>query len=119
MTGNQGSPADGPAQSPADSPEAAVIAAHLDALRSSDVPALRRTVSADLARQVDAPGFEEQLAILSRLAPAEFTVVSVARSGERASVELATDLQEGRFELVLEEGSWRVAGQSWRARPAG
>lgn len=108
MTANQGSPAE--------SPEAEVVAAHLEALRNADVPALRRTVSAQLGEQVDAPGFPDQLAILSRLAPAEFTVVSVARSGERASVELATDLQEGHFELVLEDGSWRVAGQSWRAR---
>lgn len=107
-----------PDASPPSGPEVDVVRAHIEALRTGDLAALRRTVSAQLLEQVDAPDFEAKLSLLRQLAPAAFSVVAVSTEGERATVELSTELQVGLFRLVNEEGSWRVAGQSWRGLPA-
>lgn len=105
-----------PVTRPGESPQAAVVEAHLAALRARDLDALRATVSARLAEQLDDPGFSERLEILSRLVPDETTVTALAEDGDRASLDVETDRQTGRFELVREADGWKVAGQSWRGR---
>lgn len=104
---------------PADSPQAAVVAAHLAALRARDLEALRATVSERLASQLDHPGFEARLEVMSGLVPEDPVVTDLTEDGERSTLDVETDRQEGRFELVREGGAWKVAGQSWRARDPG
>lgn len=101
---------------PGESPQAAVVEAHLAALRDRDLEALRDTVSARLAEQLDDPGFPERLELLSRLVPDEITVSGLTEDGDRSSLDVETDRQAGRFELVREAGGWKVAGQSWRGK---
>jgi hypothetical protein len=106
-----------PATKPGESPQAAVVDAHLAALRACDLEALRVTVSARLAEQLDDPGFSDRLELLGRLVPDEVTVTALTEEGDRASLDVETDRQTGRFELVREAGGWKVAGQSWRGKP--
>jgi hypothetical protein len=101
---------------PGDSPQAATVEAHLAALRARDLEALRATVSARLAEQLDDPGFTERLEVLGSLVPDETTVTGLTEDGDRASLDVETDRQTGRFELVREAEGWKVAGQTWRGR---
>ena len=101
---------------PGDSPQAAVVEAHLEALRARDLEALRDTVSARLAEQIDDPDFPSRLEILGSLVPDEITVSGLTEDGDRSSLDVETDRQVGRYELVREAGGWRVAGQSWRGK---
>jgi hypothetical protein len=105
-----------PVTKPEESPQAAVVEAHLEALRARDLEALRATVSARLAEQLDDPAFSERLELLSRLVPDEITAIALTEDGDRASLDVETDRQTGRFELVREAEGWKVAGQSWRGR---
>ncbi len=98
-------------------PQAAVVEAHLAALRARDLPALRATVSARLAERLDDPGFAASLEVMSGLVPDETSVTAVVEEGDHATLDLETDRQTARFELVREAGGWKVAGQSWRAKP--
>ncbi len=90
--------------------------AHLEALRAGDREALRATVSSRLAAQLDEPGFAARLSVMSHLVPDGPRVTNVAEHGERCSLDLETDAQTARFELVREEGAWKVAGQTWLAK---
>lgn len=101
---------------PGDSPQAAVVEVHFTALRTRDLEALRATVSTALVEQLDDPGFAARLEILGSLVPDDPVVTSLSEEGDRSSLDLETDFQSGRVELVLEPGGWKVAGQSWRAR---
>lgn len=101
---------------PSDSPQAAVVEAHLAALRARDLEALRVTVSARLAEQLDEPDFASRLEVLGRLVPDEVAPRELTEEGDRSTLDVETDLQVGTFSLVREEGGWKVAGQSWRAR---
>jgi hypothetical protein len=105
-----------PVTKPADSPQAAIVEAHLAALRARDLEALRATVTARLAEQLDDPGFSERLELLGSLVPDEITVTGLAEDGDRASLDVETDRQTGRFELVREAEGWKVAGQTWRGK---
>ncbi len=105
-----------PVARPGESPQAALVQAHLEALRACDLEALRATVSARLSEQLDDPGFSDRLELLSRLVPDEVTVTALTEDGDRASLDVETDRQTGRFELVREAEGWKVAGQSWRGR---
>lgn len=107
-----------PVPRPGESPQAAVVVAHLEALRARDLEALRATVSVRLAEQLAGPGFSARLELLGRLVPDEITVTALTEDGDRASLDVETDRQAGRFELVREAEGWRVAGQSWRGRSA-
>ena len=98
------------------SPQAAVVAAHLEALRARDLSALRETVSAHLAEQLDDPAFAMRLEILGSLVPDDYTVSELREDGDEASLELETDRQTGHVRLVREDGAWKVAGQEWRAK---
>lgn len=102
---------------PGESPQAAVVQAHLAALRAGDLEALRATVSERLAAQLDDPGFAARLEIMGGLVPDEVSVTGLTEDGSRSSLEVETDRQTGRFELVREADQWRVAGQSWEAKP--
>lgn len=101
---------------PGEDEAAGLLRAHLDALRAGDVEALRETVSERLSAQLDAPGFAARLELMSHLVPDEYAVAGFTDDGERASLDVETDRQMARFELVREGGAWRVAGQSWRAK---
>ena len=101
---------------PGQSPQAAVVEAHLAALRAGDLEALRATVSARLAEQLDDPGFAARLEVMSGLVPDETSVTALTEDGDHASLEVETDRQTGRFELVREEDGWKVAGQAWEAK---
>ena len=105
-----------PVSEPKVSPQAAVVERHLAALRAADLESLRATVSARLAEQLDDPGFAARLEVMSGLVPDSPSVTALTEDGDRASLELETDLQEGRFELVRETDGWKVAGQSWQAK---
>lgn len=93
-----------------------VLRAHLDALRNADAEALRATCSERLAAQLDAPGFAARLEVMSHLVPDEYAVGAFAEEGDRATLDVETERQSGRFELVREGGAWKVAGQSWKAK---
>jgi hypothetical protein len=101
---------------PKDSPQAAVVEAHLAALRAGDRVALRATVTARLAEQVDDPGFATRLEMMGQLVPDDPFVTFLVEDGDHASLEVETDRQTGRFELVREPDGWKVAGQSWKAK---
>ena len=101
---------------PKESPQAAVVEAHLAALRDGDRAALRATVSKLLAEQVEDPGFATRLEIMGRLVPDDPVVTALVEDGGRASLEVETERQTGRFELVREPDGWKVAGQSWKAK---
>jgi len=95
-----------------------VVEAHLAALRARDLEALRATVSARLAERLDDPDFAASLEVMSGLVPDETSVTAIVEEGDHATLDLETDRQTARFELVREAGGWKVAGQSWRAKPA-
>ncbi|MFN7987595.1 MAG: hypothetical protein U0529_08990 [Thermoanaerobaculia bacterium] len=101
---------------PKESPQAAVVGAHLAALRAGDAVALRATCSARLVEQVDDPGFAARLEVMGHLVPETYSVTALVEDGERASLEVETDRQTGRFELVRESDGWKVTGQLWKAK---
>jgi len=101
---------------PRESEAAEALRAHLAALRAGDLEALRATVSAALAERLDAPGFAAHLEVMSHLVPDEYAVGAFAEEGDRATLDVETERQSGRFELVREGGAWKVAGQSWKAK---
>ncbi len=101
---------------PRESEAAEALRAHLAALRARDLEALRATVSAALAERLDAPGFAAHLEVMSHLVPDDYTVAGFADEGESGSLEVETEWQTARFELVREGGAWKVAGQTWSAK---
>ncbi len=97
-------------------PQEIVFRAHLAALRAGDVEALRRTVSPGLAREMDRPGFEAKLAVMTMLVPDAVVVCAVEREGPWSRLVVESEDQRGWVNFVLEEGAWLVTGQRWRGK---
>jgi hypothetical protein len=94
--------------------------AYRKALIGGNLPVLRKSVVAEMAKQMDSPEFKEQFKLIQAIQPKNVKVTGGAIDGDTATL-LATAKDEhetsnGTITMVREGGAWKVKKESWRSK---
>jgi hypothetical protein len=102
----------------AKSPQAEAYRKYLEALRKEDLPALKKLLSAEMAKNLEGPDAKEGVKLIKMMMASDIRVLKVTSSGGAATLEV-TGKQDGKLsagtvEMVLEGGRWKVGKESWK-----
>ena len=94
--------------------------AYRKALIAGNLPALRKSVVAEMAKQMDTPDFKDQLKLVQAIQPKSVKVTGGAIDGDTATL-LATAKDEnetsnGTITMVKEGGAWKLRKESWKSK---
>jgi hypothetical protein len=94
--------------------------AYRKALLGGNLPALRKSVVAEMARQIDDPEFKNQLKLIQAIQPKNVKVTGGTVDGDTATL-LATakdgdETSTGTITMTREGGAWKLQKESWRSR---
>jgi hypothetical protein len=95
-------------------------AAYLKVLTAGDIPALRKSLAASRAKDIDDPDFKKMFPMIQAMQPKNIKVTGGAVDGDSATLlATAKDGQEtstGTVNMVREGGAWKVEKESWKTR---
>jgi hypothetical protein len=94
----------------------AAYAAYLEALKSGDIAALRKAVSADRAKSMDSPEFPKTLKMVQVMQPENVKVTGGTLDGATAMLDATAKDSTGTITMRLEGGAWKVAFEKWSSR---
>jgi ankyrin repeat protein len=97
--------------------QAKAYRAYEAALAAGDLAALKETVVAELARQMEEPEAATMLEMMKLARPTDVTFERVSVTGGKATLHAVgkqdTGAARGTIELLREGGAWKVGKQSW------
>jgi hypothetical protein len=90
------------------------------ALMGGNIPALRKSVVAEHAKDLDSPDFKDQLKMIQAFQPKNVKVTGGAVDGDTATL-LATakdgsETSNGTITMLREGGAWKLSKESWRSK---
>jgi hypothetical protein len=95
-------------------------AAYLKVFTAGDVPALKKAVSGDRAKEMDSKEFKEFFPVMQAMQPKNIKVTGGAIDGETAtllaSAKNGDEVSNGTVTMVREGGVWKVQKESWKSR---
>ena len=104
---------------PPDNAAALAYLAYSDAVRRGDLDQICAAVIPQQASQMQSPEFQRKLPIIQFMLPDEIEVTTVQQEGAEAKLTLcgkgAEEGQKGSATVILLDGKWLVAGETWFA----
>lgn len=95
-------------------------AAYLKAFNASDIPALRKALAAERAKDIDSPEFKQMWPMIQAMQPKNIKVTGGAIDGETATLLASAKgddgVSNGTITMVREGGAWKVQKESWKTR---
>jgi hypothetical protein len=95
-------------------------AAYLKVFTAGDVPALKKAVSGDRAKQMESKEFKEFFPVMQAMQPKNIKVTGGAIDGETAtllaSAKNGDEVSNGTVTMVREGGVWKVQMESWKSK---
>ena len=99
------------------SPQAKVYAEYLKAIQKEDLPALKKLVSAEMAKQLDQPDAKEMLKMIKMMSAKDIKVLKVVEKGDTADLTVSgtqeTGAANGVVHMVKEGGAWKLQREEW------
>jgi hypothetical protein len=96
--------------------------AYEKALRAGDVATLKRSVTAERAKQFGDPKMKEGLKIIQMMMPKDIRILDLRTEGASATLVLlgkgpGGEESTGEATMRTEGGQWKVAEESWKSGP--
>jgi hypothetical protein len=95
-------------------------AAYLKVFTAGDVPALKKAVSADRAKEMDSKEFKEFFPAIQAMQPKNIKVTGGAIDGDTAtllaSAKNGNEVSTGTITMIREGGAWKVQKESWKSK---
>jgi hypothetical protein len=94
--------------------------AYSKAFAVGDIPALKKMVSAERAKQLDDPQMKEMLPMMQALQPKDIKILGGTMTSKDATLkaegkaEGAEQKQTGEIHMVLEDKVWKLEKESWK-----
>jgi hypothetical protein len=94
--------------------------AYTKAFASGDIPALKKMVAAERAKQLDDPQMKEMLPMMQALQPKDIKITGGTMTSKEATLnaegkaEGAAEKQTGTIHMILEDKTWKVEKESWK-----
>ena len=93
---------------------------HRKAVAAGDLKALKATVSAARAKEMDTPDFKQMLPLIQEMMPKNIKITGGSVDGDTATL-LATakngkQVSSGTITMVREGGAWKVEKESWKSK---
>jgi hypothetical protein len=94
--------------------------AYSKAFATGDIPALKKMVSAERAKQLDDPQMKEMLPMMQALQPKDIKILGGTMTSKDATLkaegkaEGAEQKQTGEIHMILEDKIWKVEKESWK-----
>ena len=94
--------------------------AYTKAFASGDIPALKKMVAAERAKQLDDPQMKEMLPMMQALQPKDIKITGGTMTSKEATLnaegkaEGAAEKQTGTIHMILEDKMWKVEKESWK-----
>jgi hypothetical protein len=94
--------------------------AYTKAFASGDIPALKKMVSAERAKQLDDPQMKEMLPMMQALQPKDIKILGGTMTSKEATLNVegkaegAASKQTGEVHMILEDKMWKVEKESWK-----
>ena len=94
-----------------------------ETMQSGDLEALKKCVTGDQRKELDAPDAKTKLQLMRALLPLDDKIATVVVEGDKATLTLEGTMDMmgekkkavGTVEMVKEEGAWKVCKLSWNA----
>jgi hypothetical protein len=95
-------------------------AAYRKVLIAGDVPALRRALTAERAKETESPEFKELFPMVQAMQPKNVKVTGGAIDGDVATLlaeaKDGDEVSTGTITMQREGGAWKVAKEAWRTK---
>ncbi|TAN39254.1 MAG: hypothetical protein EPN25_12335 [Nitrospirae bacterium] len=94
--------------------------AYFNAMIAGDIPTLKKHLSRERIKELDAPEAGQMLAMVKGLYPTRSQITAVNVTGDTATISLSGQSQmgtvSGTVNLVKEDGIWKVSKESWEMK---
>jgi hypothetical protein len=94
--------------------------AYFKAMIAGDIPTLKKHLSRERIKELDAPDTAQMLAMVTGLYPSQSQITAVNVTGDTATITLSGQSQmgtvSGTVNLVKEDGLWKVSKESWEMK---
>lgn len=103
------------------SPEADTYRAMQKAVAAGDLTALKKTMDAKRAKQIDQdPNAKKMIELIKMMSPTDVKILKLAETGDTAVLTVSGMMdgkaQSGTVKLTKEGGAWKVSEESWRGQ---
>jgi hypothetical protein len=92
--------------------------AYRKVMAKGDIPALRKAVAEERAKEMDSPEFKEMFELIQSMQPKSVTITGGAIDGDTATLLVTSKDQgensNGTVTLVKEKGAWKLYKESWK-----
>ena len=106
-----------------DTPQAKAYLAHVKAIQSGDYEGLKKSLAADVAKQMDdqlkqmGKSPKEMMEMMKMMMPTELKFTSLKVDGKKATLgatgKVGGEANKGTIDMVDEGGQWKLAKESW------
>ena len=94
--------------------------AYQKALMSGNLAALRKSVGADQAKQMDDPDFPKMLKVVQAMQPKNIRITGGSLAGTTATLNATgkegDSTSTGTITMMLDGGMWKVTKESWETK---
>lgn len=87
-------------------------------IKKGDIPNLRKSLTAERAKETEVPEFKEMFEIVQAMQPADVTITGGSVDGDTATLLVVSKEKgsnsKGTVTLVKQGGAWKVSKEAWK-----
>lgn len=92
--------------------------AYRNFIKKGDIPNLRKSLTAERAKETERPEFKEMFELVQAMQPADVTITGGSVDGDTATLLVTSKERgsnsKGTVTLVREGGAWKIQKESWK-----
>lgn len=100
------------------SPQAKAYAEYLKAIQKEDLAALKKLVSAEMAKNLDQPDAKDMIKLIKVMSATDIRVLKTVETGDKADLTVTgtqdANVTNGVVHMVREGGAWKVQKEEWK-----